>query len=87
MLSKLISVPAKYESSLSKDEIMNMESKEEIKYFIESQSCDSVMVAISRFIQDKGTFTLRDKVLSNLVQRIKKRNKRRRNKILNLIIL
>lgn len=86
LLSKLISVPAKYESSLSKDEIMNMESKEEIKYFIESQSCDSVMVAISRFIQDKGTFTLRDKVLSNLVQRIKKRNKRRRNKILNLIM-
>lgn len=58
LLSKLISVPAKYESSLSKDEIMNMESKEEIKYFIESQSCDSVMVAISRFIQNKGTFTL-----------------------------
>lgn len=86
LLSKLIDVPSKYYADLKIEDIHAIKSGEEIKQFICSQNFIDVEYAVSKYLQCKENLTFSDKVMSTVLERVKHKNKRRRDKILNLII-
>lgn len=86
LISKLTNIPSIYQGNISKEDIFNIESNEEIKYFICVQNCESLFVAISRYVQSYGNSNYSNKILTTLINRVKKRNKRRRNRILDFVL-